>query len=139
VVPKASAFLGLGEPMGAEQLGRVDAEGDAALGVGLGRFAEQGLAGDANDGASDQDLALVQVDLRPAQPARLAPAGAQDHGQAQEQPQLGVLGRRGPQQPGGVLDGRRLGVGLLARGFCWGFGRPAGLEPATYGLLRFAG
>jgi hypothetical protein len=124
VVPKASAFLGLGEPMGAEQLGRVDAEADAALGVGLGRFAEQGLAGDTNNGASDQDLAQVQVDLRPAQPARLTPAGAEHHSQAQEQPQLGVLGRRRPRQPGGVLDRRRLGIGLLAQGFCWGFGRP---------------
>jgi hypothetical protein len=31
-----------------------------------------------------------------------------------EQPEFGVLGRRGPEQPGGVLDRRGLGVGVLA-------------------------
>jgi hypothetical protein len=45
--------------------------------VDLGRLADQGLAGDAHDPARDQDLALVQVNVRPANRAQLATAGAE--------------------------------------------------------------
>jgi hypothetical protein len=51
---------------------------------------------------------------QPAQGAQLAPAGAEHHGQTQEQPQLGILGGRRAEQPGGVLDRWRLGVSSLA-------------------------
>ena len=45
------------------------ANGDATLGVGLGRLGEQGLVGDAHDSTGDQDLTMIEVDLRPAQRA----------------------------------------------------------------------
>ncbi|HKO86665.1 MAG TPA: hypothetical protein VJ140_19375 [Actinomycetota bacterium] len=53
----------MGDPAGAQLLDRAGTDGDSALGVGLGRLGEERLVGNAHDGAGDQDLALVQVDL----------------------------------------------------------------------------
>jgi len=47
----------------------------------------------------------------PAQPAHLTPAGAEYHGQDQEQPQLRVLGHGGVDEPFGLGDQGRLDVG----------------------------
>ena len=113
MVPKASASLAWASRW-ARSSSTVSAPTcDAALGVGLGGLVDQGLAGDAHDPAGDQDLALVQVHVRPAQRAQLAPAGAEHHSQPQEQAQLGILGQRDGKQPGGVLDRRGLEVGPL--------------------------
>jgi hypothetical protein len=99
---------------------------------------DQGLLGDADHVAGDQHLAALEVDIRPAEAANLAPAGAKHHGQAQEQGQLRALLVRGRQEPGGVLGLRWLHVGLLDR---WG-GRQLGrvvADPAPHhGLLEGA-
>jgi hypothetical protein len=60
--------------------------------------------GEAGDLAADQDLAPIQVDVGPAQPAYLSPPGAEHHGQDQEQPQLRVLGHGGVDEPFGLGD-----------------------------------
>jgi hypothetical protein len=120
--------------MGAQQLGRVGADRDPALGVGLGRLVDQGLAGDANGPTGDQDLALVQVQVRPANRAQLTTAGTEHDRQPQEQAQLPVLGQRNAEQPGGVRDCWRLHVSALDRGRGgepgWVVGDPAPPRPA---------
>src|ERR671912_771078 len=57
--------------------------GDPALGVGLGVLVDQGLLGDADHVAGDQDLDPVKVDVGPAQRAQLAAAGTEHDGEAQ--------------------------------------------------------
>jgi hypothetical protein len=79
--------------MGPQQLSRICAERNSALGVSLGRLIDQGLAGDTHNAPGDQDLALVQVHVRPAKRAQFAAAGAKDNRQPQEKAQLGVLGQ----------------------------------------------
>jgi hypothetical protein len=71
--------------------------------------------GTRTDPARDQDLAMVQVHVRPADRAQLAPAGAEHDRQPQEQAQLGILGQRNGEQVGGVLDRRGLHVGPFDR------------------------
>jgi hypothetical protein len=55
-------------------------------------------------------LRMVQVILRPAQGTQFAPVGPEHDRQAQEQAELRLLDCGGRQQPGDVLDRRRLGV-----------------------------
>ena len=52
--------------------------------------------------AGDQDVALVEVDVGPAQAAQLAAPGTEHDGQDQEQAQLGVLGHGGLDEPLGL-------------------------------------
>jgi hypothetical protein len=46
---------------------------------------QERLTGEDDHAAGDQDVALLEVDVGPAQAAQLAAAGAQHHGQDQEQ------------------------------------------------------
>jgi hypothetical protein len=58
---------------------------DPPLGPGLGHVpVEERLAGENDAGAGDQDVALVEVHIGPAQAAQLTAAGTQHHGQNQE-------------------------------------------------------
>jgi hypothetical protein len=84
--PTGKRLFGLLQPAGAQQLHHGRPNGHAALGAGLGSLLVAELAREAGDLATDQHLAAVQVDVRPAQPAHLAAPGAQHHGQDQEQP-----------------------------------------------------
>jgi hypothetical protein len=65
---------------------------------------------EARDLPADQDLATVEVDVGPAQPAHLTPPGAEHDSQDQEQSQLRVLGHGGVDEPLGLGDLGRLDV-----------------------------
>jgi hypothetical protein len=61
------------------------------LGVGLGVLVDQRPACDPDHAAGDEDLAVVQVDIAPLEPAELAAARPEDHGQAQEKAEFRIL------------------------------------------------
>jgi hypothetical protein len=108
--PTGEGVLGLGDPASAQQLDRSDADGDPALGVGLGRLGQQGLAAKPAmaPAISTSPWSRSTSDQRTAHSSpRRSPA---HYRQAQEQAELRVLDCGGRQQPGDVLDRRRLGV-----------------------------
>ena len=53
---------------------------EADFGQFVERVVDQRPAGNVDDAAVDQHLAMVEVDVRPAQAAQLAPARAEDDG-----------------------------------------------------------
>ena len=77
--------------------------------------------------------------MGPAQPAHLTAAGAEHHGQDQEQPQLRVLGHRGVDELLGLSDLRRLDVGS-PDGWAGDHRHRVVVDPAPHlGLLEGAG
>src|SRR5512132_3014825 len=73
--------LGLLDPEGAQQVERLRADRDPALGVVLGPvLVDQRPAGYVDDAAVDKHLAVVEGDVRRAQATQLTPARAEDDG-----------------------------------------------------------
>jgi hypothetical protein len=102
----------------------------------LGVLVDQRLAGDPDHTAGDQHLTGREVDLAPLEGDQLAAAGAQNHGQAQEQAQLRVLVHRRGEQPG-----HPFGVGwrdVGSAGGRWGrqLGPVVAVQPQTTACLK---
>jgi hypothetical protein len=112
-------------------------DGDAALGAVLGPILVPQFPWEAGDLPADQDLATVQVDVGPAQPAHLTTAGSEHDGQDQEQPQLRVLGQSGVSISrsawatwGGWMSGRRTAGRVTSVIGLWS------IQPQTWACLN---
>lgn len=79
------------DPMLREKLERPGVETDAPSGVGLGVLLDD-LAADLDERAGDDELAVVEVDVLPAQGAQLAPAGSGSRCESEIEREGGVDG-----------------------------------------------